>query len=104
MTKREINNTILNVLNACSNKYKDADILVDYTTYMVHKLTSILDTPVVNGDMTFNEAKAMLLPFLQMKYASLGYSPDGNVWEELACYGDATMFGAFVKLRAVCKK
>lgn len=113
MTKKQMNNTILEVLNACANKYKtpvrplgydEAGILVDYATYLTHKLTSIIETPVVKGDLTFSEAKAMLRPFLWVKYIALGFSPDGNMWEVIAFNGDSMMFDAFQGLKEVCKK
>ena len=104
MTKKEINNTILSVLDVCSKKYDGKAIIVDYTTYMAEKLAAILETPAAKGSLSFSEARAMLLPFLRLKYMAFGFPSDGPIWEEIACNGDVAMFEAFDKLKAVCEE
>lgn len=104
MTKKEINNTTLSVLNAYANKYDGSDDLVDYTTYLTRALTSVIKTPEVNGELTWDEAKLMLRPFLWMKYIALGLPLDKSMWEHIAMNGDEDMFEAFHDLKEVCKQ
>ena len=81
MTKKALNNTMLDVLSACADKYQppvlplgynDIGLMVDFTTYMVDKLKCIINTPVVKGDMTLIAKWEVDLPTFKVQFISNG--------------------------------
>lgn len=113
MTKKALNNTMLDVLSACADKYQppvlplgynDIGLMVDFTTYMVDKLKCIINTPVVKGDMTFDEAVSILRPFLWIKFLSMGFTGNNEMWKMLAIHADEKLVQAWHDLKVVCKR